>query len=592
MNRNRVKAIRLIPSIFLVLGLLILASPAFADRSHARIIRLSYVQGDVRIAHDISGDPLQAGDNAWERASLNMPVQQSDVVATDNGRAEIEFESGNIAFLAENTVLQFYDLSLEDGSFTTRLILRQGSASFYVRPERGDYFSVTGGDFSIEANEKAEFRLNNYDDGSDVQVLQGRISVLSKDKTTRVSKGQALSMKANDPISLSVDQLTNTDDFDQWVNGKIESGQAATVASQQYTGIYDYSSGFGDLYTYGGWYSIAGFGYCWRPYGVSLGWNPFQMGNWYYDPGLGTWIFIGSQPWGWLPYHYGGWVFHPGYGWVWNPRGPSNGGAFPYARSGSIAMARGGSTWRPVTGTWVKSGNSVALVPTHPMDIHGKEPINLKVGVFPVSSRGVSDPVQANAAENWKNLHKGPARDFLSMESAGSTPPARVVRTMAGGGSSAGVVAVNRESGIAYDPAEHKFVNNPAMRFTDRTSGGSTNAAAMGGRETEQTSAGNRNSDMRRGNTEIPGARNTSATNARGAMPPSARSSTPPPPNPGARGGNSSSAGGSRWGGSSSGSSSGPSRSSWGGSSSSSSSSSSSRPSSSSSGSSSGGRPH
>src|SRR5579871_4305437 len=408
----------------------------------------------------------------------------------------------------------------------------------------------------------------------------------------REKSGRSPSLKANDPISLSVDQLTNTDDFDQWVNGKIESGQAATVASQQYTGIYDYSSGFGDLYTYGGWYSIAGFGYCWRPYGVSLGWNPFQMGNWYYDPGLGTWIFIGSQPWGWLPYHYGGWVFHPGYGWVWNPRGPGNGGAFPYARSGSIAMARGGSTWRPVTGTWVKSGNSVALVPTHPMDIHGKEPINLKVGVFPVSSRGVSDPVQANAAENWKNLHKGPGRDFLPMESAGSTPPARVVRTMAGGGSSAGVVAVNRESGIAYDPAEHRFVNNPVMRFTDRTGAGSTNAAAMGGRETEQTSAGNRNSDMRRGNTEIPGTRNTSATNARGAMPPSARSSTPPPPNPGARGGNSSSAGGSRWGGSSSGSSSGPSRSSWGGSSSSSSSSSSSRPSSSSSGSSSGGRPH
>src|SRR5882762_10559766 len=132
-----------------VFMLLVSASVANADNSHARIIRLSLVQGDVRIAHNVNGDPLQSPDNAWESASLNLPIHQGDAVATDNGRAEVEFESGNIAFLAQNTVLEFYDLSLEDGSFTTRLILRQGSAAFSVKPGRGDYFSVTGGDFSL-----------------------------------------------------------------------------------------------------------------------------------------------------------------------------------------------------------------------------------------------------------------------------------------------------------------------------------------------------------------------------------------------------------------------------------------------------------
>src|SRR5262249_1800878 len=147
------------------------------------------------------------------------------------GRAEVEFESGNVAFLAENTVLEFYDLSLEDGSFTTRLILRQGSASFSVRPGRGDYFSVTGGDFSVEANEKSYFRVNNYDDGSDVQVFRGHISVLNKDKTTPVWKGQSLSMHAGDPASLSVENAANADEFDQWVSGRIESSQAALTSS-------------------------------------------------------------------------------------------------------------------------------------------------------------------------------------------------------------------------------------------------------------------------------------------------------------------------------------------------------------------------
>ena len=57
-----------------------------------------------------------------------------------------------MAFLNENTVLEFYDLSLDDGARTTRLVLRQGSASFYVNPANGDYFSVTGGDFTVEAS--------------------------------------------------------------------------------------------------------------------------------------------------------------------------------------------------------------------------------------------------------------------------------------------------------------------------------------------------------------------------------------------------------------------------------------------------------
>ena len=61
-----------------------------------------------------------------EGATLNLPIRQGYVLATDHGRAEVEFENGAMAFLAENTVLEFYDLSLEDGAKTTRLVLRQG----------------------------------------------------------------------------------------------------------------------------------------------------------------------------------------------------------------------------------------------------------------------------------------------------------------------------------------------------------------------------------------------------------------------------------------------------------------------------------
>src|SRR5215467_2499775 len=100
-----------------------IGTPAYADVSHARIVRLSLVQGDVRFVRDVKGDPLNDSLQLnWETAALNLPIRQGYVVATDSGRAEVEFENGALAFLAENTVLQFYDLSSEDGGLTTRLI--------------------------------------------------------------------------------------------------------------------------------------------------------------------------------------------------------------------------------------------------------------------------------------------------------------------------------------------------------------------------------------------------------------------------------------------------------------------------------------
>lgn len=560
------------------------ASSALADSSHARIIRLSYVQGDVRITHNVSGDPLQASDSAWEVASLNLPIHQGDALATDNGRAEVEFESGNIAFLAENTVLEFYDLSLEDGAFTTRLIVRQGSASFYVRPGRGDYFSVTGGDFSIEATDKAEFRLNNYDDGSDVQVLQGRVSVLGKNKTTLVSKGQSLTMRAGDETSASVDHAATQDDFDQWVSGRVASGQAALSSSQQYTGVYDYTSGFGDLYTFGGWYNVGGFGYCWRPYGVSFGWNPFQFGSWIFDPFFGGWMFIGGQPWGWLPYHYGGWIFQPGLGWVWSPVGgfPRSGSPFPHSR---------GNPWKPVTATFVHSGSQVGLVPTHPLDERGKTPVNLREGVFPVSQRGVSDRIQVSESDKWKNF-KNTSREELPTAVERASAPARVVRSMSAGGSNTGVaIAAKSGSGIMFDPVERRFVNGSNIPSEERVGAETKSTATAGGRQTPPAAvSGSKGSDLRRG-TELPGARNNTASSARGSVPPSSRGSAMPPP---PRNSGSGASSGARWGGASSSAGSGASSSrTWSGGSSGSSAASAPRSSSSSGSSgSSGGRPH
>ena len=436
-----------------LIGLLSFAtvSPALADSSHARIIRLSLVEGDVRFARDVHGDPLTSDKAAWEAAELNLPIRQGYVLATDKGRAVVEFENGAMALLAENTMLEFYDLSLaENGEKTTRLVLRQGTASFYVNPASGDYFSVTGGDFTVEAVDRTNFRIDDFDDGSAVNVSKGQVSLRRKDKTTELAKGQSFSMRANDDTSVSVGRSPEDDDFDRWVSGRIDSVANATAAAQQYVNSPYYSSGLADLYTYGSWYPVAGYGNCWRPYGVGLGWSPFASGGWFMDPSFG-WSFIGNQPWGWLPYHYGGWVFDPVFGWVWTPGfgfGGFYGGFVP---------------WRPVTGIWVRSKPGLlGIVPVHPLDVHGKTPINIGRGIFPVTGGSVArNTLAVDAGERWKPVRSVP-RNVLTTTVVASAPPAHVPRTIitaSNPGLRSSMPSAGHSSSIVYDAGERRYVN-------------------------------------------------------------------------------------------------------------------------------------
>lgn len=495
--------------LFMLLAFLSSAPSASADASHIRIIRISYVQGDVRLARDVKGDPLAGNENiTWENAELNLPIRQGFVISTEKGLAEVEFENGSLALIGENTVLQFFDLSLEDGSKTTRLILRQGTASFAVNPSNGDYFSVTGGDFSVEADGHSSFRLDNFDDGSRINVMKGRVNVLRKKGSTLLDKGQTLSMKADDPKNFDI--ATNTsagDDFDKWAANRISAENNGIAAAQQYVNSPNYSSGLSSLYTYGAFYPCQ-FGNCWRPYGVGQGWSPFDSGFWFMDSSIGM-SFIGSQPWGWLPYHYGGWLFDPIYGWLWSPN------AF-----GGSGLYGGYPGYLPVTGTWLRGGKGkgpIGIVPTHPLDAKSKTPQNLTHGVFPVSNGAIARLTPATAGEEWKSVKAVPA-NTVNSRVVNATAPARIERSMAG--ENAGVRSIGGGSSLAYDAAAHRFVNSGGPAATNARIGAMT-VSPNGARGPAPTAT----SAMRVTN---PGARSTAAPGrsfsnaARTVAPPSA----------------------------------------------------------------------
>jgi hypothetical protein len=521
--------------------------PAAADSGHARVIRLSLVQGDVRFTREAHGDPLADQKAQWETAQANLPVRQGYVLATDNGRAEVEFENGAMAFLNENTVLEFFDLSLDDGARTTRLVLRQGSASFYVSPANADYFSVTGGDFTVEATGKGSFRINNFDDGSNVDVLSGHASVLHKKETTQLSKGQSLSMKAGDD-NVNIGRLPANDAFDQWVSGRIDTVSTATNASLQYTSSSNYLPGYADLYTYGAWSSCGGYGYGWRPFGASFGWSPFTMGQWLWDPGFG-WTFASYQPWGWAPYHYGGWLFDASCGgWFYSPPiyyGYGGYGGYPRKRIPPVVHPPH-PVYRASTAVFVRQNGKLGIVPMHPLDKEGKTPLNIERGVFSTEpARNVSEPaLSATTGQKWETL-KSPQRDALASGLVTTTAPVRTSRTILEGSAGTRIVSLSHDSSIVYDPHEHRFVNANAAPSSARNSGVLAEKNGPSGTRNDHIGEGPRNNPPSGAPTRVP----TAPTSARSTAPPSRAISPPPAPRSsgsggGYRGGGAESAGG------------------------------------------------
>jgi hypothetical protein len=531
--------------IVLLCALFAAPRPVVADSSHARIIRLSLIQGDVRFSRQTHGDPLADSAATWETAGLNLPIRQGYVLATDQGRAEVEFENGAMAFLKENTVLEFYDLSLDDSARTTRLVLRQGSASFYVNPAGGDYFSVTGGDFTVEAEGRSAFRLDNFDDGSTVQTYKGRVSVLHNKNTTRLEKGQSLSMKAGEDSPMTIARLYDEDDFDRWVSGRIDSVSNATASALQYTGSPYYAPGFADLYTYGAFSNCGAYGYGWRPFGVGFGWSPFTNGQWIMDPSFG-WTWASYQPWGWAPYHYGGWLFDASCGgWFYSP--PVLYGYPGYFVGPGRRFPRGvhppHPIYRPVTAVFVRNGGKTGVVPMHPLDQKGKTPLNLEHGVF--SNVGTKAPsaeaLPVERGQKWHTL-KSPPREALSGSLIATGPPARVSRSVAEGNTGVRAISLGKDSSIAYDPLEHRFVN-----ATSSTAGSPVNEKKTG---VEKERAADASAPTAVGSSRTPAG--LPVTRSAASAPPSRNTVPPPAPrySGGASGGSSSR--GSGWGGSAS----------------------------------------
>jgi hypothetical protein len=288
--------------------------PALAE-SHARIVRLSDVQGTVMIDRN-TGD-------GFEKAFLNMPVIEGMVLETkDGGRAEIEFEDGSVIRIAPDTKLAFSELSLRDSGVRVSTIkVDQGLAYVNFGGHKDDQFTINFGQESLRLAKDTHFRVEVNQKDATLAVFKGEVPVTGASGSFEVGKKQSATFDLSNNDSYTLAKNIEEDPYDSWDREQADYHQRYR-ASKSYND-YPYSYGVSDLNYYGNYFSVPGYGMVWQPYFAGAGWNPFMDGAWVWYPGFGyTWV--SSYPWGWMPYRYGNWAFASGYGWFWQPGGWNN----------------------------------------------------------------------------------------------------------------------------------------------------------------------------------------------------------------------------------------------------------------------------
>ncbi len=283
--------------------------------SHARIVRLSHIEGTVELD----------SDRGFENATVNTPIAEGDrLLVRSDAWAEIQFEDGSTVRLSPDTQITFAQLGLNsDGGTVTAIDLDQGEAEFTIKRHENSDFAVTARNKTILLKHSGRFRVTTTNSTPlEVVVWKGEVRV------TDSATGSHVAVKGNEDFRLDpydfdkydLEKGAVADDLDNWSQRRDEDLSTyaeAGAGSGNYTQS-PYQYGLNDLNYYGTYYDVPGYGYLWQPSGINLGWDPYMNGYWTWSPVYG-YCWVSAYPWGWMPYRYGRWMWVSGYGWMWQP---------------------------------------------------------------------------------------------------------------------------------------------------------------------------------------------------------------------------------------------------------------------------------
>lgn len=247
----------------------VFTSLAAAAASEPQLVRVSYMQGDVRFS---LGDGARPDlKKPWQQADVNLPIEKGFALATGaDGRAVIEFESGSMIYLAENSVLLFERMTEANGVPTTEVELVSGTLTTAVQTVPKEVFSVDlpRGEYQVTYPEQSYVRIDSYLDGSvfTPQAESGLEFAQDGVPTVHLGKGQTLTYDGDKLVraNLYVQPKPPTE-WDRWVEARYQARADAMQAALKASGLKTPIPGLTDMYASGTFSACAPYGMCWEP---------------------------------------------------------------------------------------------------------------------------------------------------------------------------------------------------------------------------------------------------------------------------------------------------------------------------------------
>src|SRR5271168_389610 len=243
-------------------------------QTYDQIVRLSLVQGDVRISRGKEAEHATGGD--WGLATTGLPIETGFSLVTGKGRAEIELEDASTVYLGENSVLTFNELTATGGVPSTDVTLVSGTATLNVRPTfpRESFILRTPtGRILLRYPAKNFIRVNSYLDAMAITPQEdANIHVASATQPT--VKGQTITYGRDGRI---IPEASGTPgefaEWDDWTAKRIAARDVALSATMKEAGLASPIPGLAEMKDQGTFFDCAPYGTCWQP---TNGWGEHE----------------------------------------------------------------------------------------------------------------------------------------------------------------------------------------------------------------------------------------------------------------------------------------------------------------------------
>jgi hypothetical protein len=254
-------------AICLVESPLALAKSAPAPETFPQIVRISYIEGDVRVSRGTQGGAPKDVD--WEKAVDGLPLQGGFTLATGEGRAEIEFEDASTLYLAPNSVLIFNDLESTGNVLHTELALLTGTVTLENHPDipGATFILRTPTDtLAMQHGQKSNVRVTSYMDTLAVTPLEGGFIQASAATALVVPANRTLYYRNGEHIDYTPPPPgDNFAPWDHWVADRMSQRKATMAALLKQTGLKKPVPGLAQLAGQGKFVDCPGYGTCWQP---------------------------------------------------------------------------------------------------------------------------------------------------------------------------------------------------------------------------------------------------------------------------------------------------------------------------------------